>query len=61
MDAAQNAAVKKYHQLAVDCLSLAEAAREPSMQDRLIHLAALWARMADRAEEMERPRRNEAA
>ncbi len=51
MDAAQ-----KYHQAALDCLNLAEAARDPITQDRLIRLAEQWARAADRAEE--RPQRD---
>ena len=43
-------AIRKYQQLALDCLSLAEAARDPAIQDQMIRMAELWARMADSAE-----------
>jgi hypothetical protein len=43
--------VRKYHQLALDCLDLAEAARSPAIRDQMIQMAELWARLADRAEE----------
>ena len=36
----------KYEQLAMDCLSLAEAARDPGTQDRLLRLADFCARLA---------------
>jgi len=45
MGAAQN-----YHRMALECLELAEAARDPANQDTLIHMAELWAGLADRAE-----------
>jgi len=37
--------------MALECLELAEAARDPTTQDTLIHMAELWARLADRADE----------
>ena len=43
-------AARKYHQLALDCLNLAEAARDTATQDELIRMAERWARMADSAE-----------
>jgi len=42
---------RKYHQLALDCLSLAEAARDPAVQDQMLRMAERWARMADHAED----------
>jgi hypothetical protein len=45
MGAAQN-----YHRMALECLELAEAARDPASQDALIRMAELWAGLADRAE-----------
>jgi hypothetical protein len=45
MGTAQN-----YHRMALECLELAEAARDPAAQDALIRMAELWARLADRAE-----------
>jgi hypothetical protein len=42
-------AAHQYHRLALDCLELAEAARDPSVRDHMIRLAELWASMADRA------------
>jgi len=44
-------AAPNYHRLALECLELAEAARDPTTQDTLIHMAELWARLADRADE----------
>ena len=43
-------AVRKYHQLALDCLNLAEAARDPATQDQMLRLAEFCARLADGAE-----------
>ena len=40
---------RSYHQLAMDCLKMAEAARDPATQDDMIRLAQLWARLADQA------------
>jgi len=36
--------------MALECLELAEATRDPASQDALIRMAELWARLADRAE-----------
>jgi hypothetical protein len=41
---------QNYHRMALECLQLAEAARDPASQDALIRTAELWARLADRAE-----------
>jgi hypothetical protein len=49
-------AARNYHQLALDCLNLAEATRDPSIQDAMIRMAERWARLADRAEETEQSR-----
>ena len=43
-------AARNYHRMALECLELAEAARDPASQDTLIHMAELWAGLADRAE-----------
>jgi hypothetical protein len=43
-------AAKKYEQLALDCVNLAEAARDPATQDRLLQLAGFCARLADNAQ-----------
>ena len=43
--------VRKYHQFALDCLNLAEAARDPAIRDQMLRMVELWARLADRAEE----------
>jgi hypothetical protein len=40
-------AAKKYEELALDCVYLAEAARDPATQDRLLRLAGFCARLAD--------------
>ena len=32
---------RSYHQLAMDCLKMAEAARDPATQDEMIRLAQL--------------------
>lgn len=45
MEAAQN-----YRRLAWDCLQLSEATRDVAAQQKMIRLAELWARLADRAE-----------
>jgi hypothetical protein len=42
---------RNYHRMALECLELAEAARDPASQDMLIRMAELWASLADRAEE----------
>jgi hypothetical protein len=47
----------KYHQLALDCLNLAEAARSPAIRDQMIGMAELWAKLADRAEEKDQSHR----
>jgi hypothetical protein len=44
----------RYRRIALDCLSLAEASRDGSTRDRMIRLAELWARLADRAETADR-------
>ena len=44
-------AAQDYHRMALECLELAETARDPASQDALIHMAEFWARLADRAEE----------
>jgi hypothetical protein len=36
--------------MALECLELAAAARDPASQDTLIHMAEFWARLADRAD-----------
>jgi len=41
--------------MALECLELAEAARDPATQDTLIHMAELWASLADRAEQKPAP------
>jgi hypothetical protein len=46
-------AAKKYEQLALDCLNLAEATRDPATQDRLLRLAEFCARFADHTEREE--------
>jgi hypothetical protein len=46
-------AASKYEQLALDCLNLAEATRDPATQDRLLRLADLCARLADHTEGQE--------
>jgi hypothetical protein len=51
-----NYAAQKYHELALDCLNLAEAARDPATQDQVLRLAERWARLADCAEDEESPR-----
>ena len=43
-------AARRYHELALDCLNLAEAAHDPATQDQVLRLAERWARLADRAE-----------
>jgi hypothetical protein len=43
-------AAQHYHRMALECLELAEAARDAASQDVLIHMAELWAKLADRAE-----------
>ena len=48
---------RKYHQLALDCLSLAEAARDPAIQDQMLRMAERWAKLADRAEEKDQSHR----
>jgi len=42
---------RKYHQVALDCLNLAEAARDPVIQDQMLRMAERWAKLAYRAEE----------
>jgi hypothetical protein len=41
---------RNYHRMALECLELAEAARDPGSQDTLIRMAELWAQLADRAD-----------
>jgi hypothetical protein len=43
--------IRKYHQLALDCLNLPDAARDPAIQNQMLRMAELWARLADRAED----------
>src|SRR6266516_7545011 len=42
--------VRKYHQLALDCMNLAEAAHDPATQGQLLRLAEFCARLANHAE-----------
>jgi len=44
-------AARDYHRMALECLELAEAARDAASQDTLIHMAEFWARLADHADE----------
>lgn len=44
-------AAQDYHRMALECLDLAETARDPASQDTLIHMAEFWARLADGAED----------
>jgi hypothetical protein len=37
--------VRKYHQLALDCLNLAAGTRDPAMQDQMLRMAERWARL----------------
>jgi len=46
---------RNYHKMALECLELAEAARDPATQDTLIRMAELWASLADRAERKASP------
>ena len=48
---------QKYRRVALDCLQLAEAARDPNVRDQMVRLAELWARLADRKD----PRDQQAA
>jgi hypothetical protein len=43
-------AARKYHQIALDCLNLAEVSRDLATQEKMIRLAELWARLANNAE-----------
>jgi hypothetical protein len=43
-------AVQKYHQLALDCLNLAEAVSDPATQGQMLRLAEFCARLADDSE-----------
>jgi hypothetical protein len=49
-------AARKYHELALDCLNLAQAARDPATQDQVLPLAERWARLADCAKGGKSPR-----
>jgi hypothetical protein len=40
-------AIPRYHRLALDCLQLAEAARDPAVREQMLRLSELWARMAE--------------
>jgi hypothetical protein len=51
---------RNYHRMALECLELAEAARDATTQDTLIRMAELWASLADRAEARSPSRRPEA-
>jgi hypothetical protein len=51
-------AADNYHRMALECLELAEAARDPASQDTLIHMAEFWASLADRADGNASPRRD---
>ena len=48
-------AVRKYHQLALDCLNLAEATRDPATQNQMFRLAEFCAKLAEDSEEKIRP------
>jgi len=50
-EALMDYSARKYHQVALDCLNLAEAARDPVIQDQMLRMAERWAKLADRAEE----------
>ena len=39
---------REYHRLALDCLELAEASRDPIVREQMVRLAELVARMHDR-------------
>jgi hypothetical protein len=39
-------ATGRYEQLALDCLNLADAARDPTVREQLLHRAEYWARLA---------------
>ena len=43
-------AAHQYQRLALDCLELAEATRDPAMREQMIRLAKQCARMGDQAE-----------
>ena len=43
-------AARNYHRMALECLELAEAARDSASQDALIRMAEFWASLADRAD-----------
>jgi hypothetical protein len=48
-------AIRKYHQLALDCLNLAEATRDPATQDQMLRLAEFCAKLADDSEDNRPP------
>jgi hypothetical protein len=41
--------VRNYRRLALDCLKMAEKARDPATREDMTRLAQLWARLADQA------------
>src|SRR6266516_5358663 len=43
--------VQNYRRLALDCLKMAEAARDPATREDMTRLAHLWARLAGQAKE----------
>jgi anti-sigma factor NepR-like protein len=51
-------AAREYHQLALDCLELAEAPRDPTVREQMIRLATRWARMADGSQYRSNARHN---
>ena len=48
-------AVRKYQQLALDCLNLAETSRDPATQEQMIRLAEFCARLGDGVEDKPSP------
>ncbi len=42
---------RSYHQLAFQCMKLAEAVDDPDTQDQLVQLSEAYTRLAERAEE----------
>jgi len=47
--------VQNYRRLALDCLKMAEAARDPATREDMTRLAHLWARLAEQAHKSASP------
>jgi hypothetical protein len=43
-------AARRYHEIALDCLNLAEVCRDRAAKDTMVRMAELWARLGDHAE-----------